>query len=76
MIVVADKKRRVVLPRSAKPGDAFECLEAGERLILERLALPPKTKPPVAAHALPAKILRGIDIDAPAFASLNDESPA
>ena len=48
MVVIADKKRRVVLPKTAKPGDAFECVPSGSGYVLEKLQRLPKSKPPVA----------------------------
>jgi hypothetical protein len=46
MILIADKKRRVVLPRPAEPGDAYECLATGDRLVLVRLKPVPAERPP------------------------------
>ena len=74
MIVIADKKRRVVLPRPAEPGDAFRCLETGERFVLVRLKPASPQKPPVAKAPLRPQALKGIDLDAPAFSPLDDES--
>jgi hypothetical protein len=34
MKLIADQKRRVVLPKPAEPGDVFEVIESGERLVL------------------------------------------
>lgn len=73
MILIADQKRRVVLPHPAEPGDAFQCLEVGERFVLVRLQPPPARKPPVAPMPLKAKVLKGVDLDAPAFTPLADE---
>ena len=47
MTVIADEKKRVVLP-SARPGDQFEVRESGETFVLRRLdparARPSKVK--------------------------------
>jgi hypothetical protein len=74
MILIADKKRRVVLPRPARPGDAFQCLEAGERFVLVRLRPAASQKPPVAETPLKLAVLRDRDLDTPAFPPLTDES--
>jgi hypothetical protein len=73
MILIADRKRRVVLLHPAEPGDAFQCLEVGERFVLVRLKPPPARRPPVAPTPLKATVLKGVDLDAPAFAPLADE---
>jgi hypothetical protein len=74
MILIADKKRRVVLPSPAKPGDVFECMERGDRFLLVRLRPLPQAKPPVAGQPLEPVSLEGIDLDEPAFVPLRDES--
>jgi hypothetical protein len=76
MILIADKKRRVVLPRPAEPGDAFQCWERGERIVLVRLKPACSQKPPVAKALLKRQALRGIDLDAPAFTPMHDEGLA
>ena len=76
MIVIADKKRRVVLPRPAEPGDAFRCLETGERFVLLRLKPASPQKPPVAKAPLPPEALKGVNLDDPAFTPMADESLA
>ena len=76
MILIADQKRRVVLPRPAEPGDAYQCLEAGERFILVRLKAASSRRPPVARTPLKPAALKGIDLDAPAFTPLADEGVA
>ena len=73
MIVVADNKRRVVLPRPAEPGDAFQCLQTGERFVLVRLRPAAPQRPPVAKDRLDPKSLKGIDLDALAFTPMADE---
>jgi hypothetical protein len=74
MILIADNKRRVLLPKTIRPGDVFECEQVGERFILERLQKPPKRRPPVAKKPLHAPALKGINLDEPAFSALRDES--
>ncbi len=73
MILIADKKRRVVLPGQARPGDVFDCVERGDRFVLVRLKPVARAKPPVAGKPLARAVLRGINLDEPAFAPLRDE---
>jgi hypothetical protein len=73
VILIADNKRRVVLPRPAEPGDAYQCLATGDRLVLVRLKPVPAGKPPVAEIPLKPAVLKGLDLDAPAFTPLADE---
>lgn len=70
MKLVADQKRRVVLPKPAQPGDVFECIEVGDRYVLVRLAPQPVSPPPVSDEPLPEGALEGVDLDQPAFAPL------
>jgi len=74
MIVIADKKRRVVLPKPAQPGDVFECQERGDRFLLVRLKPAARSKPPVSKKPLKPAALKGVNLDEPAFAPLRDES--
>ena len=73
MKVIADQKRRVVLPKSVSPGDAFEFIETGDRIVMERLKRPASIKPLVAAKPLNKKLFKDIDLDEPAFNPLSDE---
>jgi hypothetical protein len=75
MIVTADQKRRIVLPKPVQPGDALDISVLGERMILQVLKKPAAV-PPVAERALQQRDLAGIDLDEPAFLPLTDESPA
>jgi hypothetical protein len=75
MIVTADQKRRIVLPKPVQPGDALDISVLGERMILQVLKKP-VALPPVAKRALQQRDLAGIDLDEPAFLPLTDESPA
>ena len=74
MIVTADQKRRIVLPKSVQPGDALDLSVLGERMILQVLKKPTAV-PPLAMDALEARDLAAIDLDEPAFLPLTDESP-
>lgn len=76
MKLIADQKRRVVLPKPAEPGDIFEVIESGDRLVLVKLVRPKAVRPPVAPIPADPRLLKGIDIDEPAFAPISDESPA
>jgi hypothetical protein len=75
MIVTADQKRRIVLPKPVQPGDALDISVLGRRLILQALEKPAAV-PPVACSPLQGTDLAAIDLDEPAFVSPNDESPA
>ena len=74
MKVIADTKRRVVLPKSAKSGDVFEILESGDRIVMVRLQKPPTMRPPISPVPLGPAALEGIDLDEPSFLPLSDES--
>jgi hypothetical protein len=76
MKLVADQKRRVVLPKPVEPGDVFELEESAGRLVLIKLVRPAALRPPVAASPADPRLLKGIDLDEPAFAPISDESPA
>jgi hypothetical protein len=75
MIVTADQKRRIVLPKLVQPGDALDVSVSGRRVILHLLQRP-TALPPTAPHALKPKQLAAIDLDEPAFLPVTDESPA
>jgi hypothetical protein len=75
MIVTADQKRRIVLPKLVQPGDALDLSVLGERMILQVLKKP-RAVPPVTARPLEAGALRFVDLDEPAFMPMTDESPA
>lgn len=75
MILVADQKRRIVLPKPVQPGDALDVSVLGQRMILQRLQRPADV-PPVAARSLKAPALASLDLDEPAFLPLTDESLA
>ncbi len=73
MTVIVDAKRRVVLPKPAKPGDVFQCLERGERFVLVRMKRPAVVKPPTSKAPLKGTVLEGVNLDEPAFTPLDDE---
>jgi hypothetical protein len=75
MIVTADQKRRIVLPKPVQPGDALDIAVLGKRMILHVLQKP-SALPPTAPRALRAPQLSAADLDEPAFLPLTDESPA
>ena len=74
MKVIADSKRRVVLPQPAKSGDVFEILETGDRIVMLRLQKPPMMRPPTSPAPLDPAALKEIDLDEPSFLPLSDES--
>ncbi|MFT5468007.1 MAG: hypothetical protein ACI8UO_003115 [Verrucomicrobiales bacterium] len=76
MKLVADQKRRVVLPKPVEPGDVFEVVEAGERMVLIKLQRPSSIRPPISNTPLDPIILEGTDLDEPAFEPISDEGPA
>lgn len=72
MVLITDKKRRVVLPKSARPGDAYQCVQRGADFILEKLQPLPKGRPPVSKKKADSKLLASVDLDEPSFAPLDD----
>jgi len=74
--VIADQKRRVVLPKPTVAGDAFECVSTGKHILLRKLEPVAKDAPPVAKRALKKTSLRGVNLDEPAFAPLDDAGAA
>ena len=74
MKVVADQKRRIVLPKSVSPGDTFEFIETGDRIVMERLKRPESVKPPISAKPLDGALFKNVDLDEPSFPPLYDES--
>ena len=73
MELIADQKRRLVLPKPAQPGDVFEVVESGDRLILVKLVRPKTILPHIAPVPADSRLLEGIDLDEPAFAPVSDE---
>jgi hypothetical protein len=76
MIVTADQKRRIVLPKPVQAGDALDVSVLGRRLILHVLEKKPTAVPPLANSPLEPADLAAVDLDAPAFLAPTDESPA
>lgn len=76
MKVIVDQKRRVVLPKSAAAGDAFECVSTGGHILLRKLEPVAKEAPPVAKRGLKKSSLRGVNLDEPAFAPMDDAGAA
>ena len=76
MILTADEKRRVVLPKPVKAGDALEVTTTGERIVIHILKKPEPGVPPVAAKALKLGEVVEQELDKPVFAPISDESPA
>lgn len=76
MKLVADQKRRIVLPKPAMPGDVFDVVESGDRLVLVKLRPPSGIRPLVSDTPLDPEMISGIDLDEPAFPPMSDESPA
>lgn len=76
MKVIADQKRRVVLPKPAMPGDVYECLETGDRIVLLRMQIPKRNIPPLAKQPPKRNALKGLNLDEPAFAPMNHEGVA
>jgi hypothetical protein len=42
MTLIADGKKRVTLPKPARPGDAFDCVQEKDRFVLVKLERPAK----------------------------------
>lgn len=75
MILIADQKRRIVLPKPVQPGDALDVVVMGQRMVLQRLQKL-VAAPPISKHPLDASSIASIDLDEPAFLPMTDESPA
>jgi hypothetical protein len=76
MKLIVDQKRRVVLPKSVKPGDALEVMSTGDVIVLHLLKPVLKCVPPVSPTPVSWDLLTGVDLDEPAFDSLSNESVA
>ena len=74
MKVIADSKRRVVLPKPVESGDVFEIVESGDRIVMLRLQKPAALRPPTSSSPLDPTMLKGVDLDEPSFSALSDES--
>ena len=76
MKLIVDQKRRVVLPKSVKPGDALEVMSTGDVILLHVLKPVMRGVPPVSPTPVSWDLLTGVDLDEPAFDSLSNESVA
>ena len=76
MKLIVDQKRRVVLPKSVKPGDALEVMSTGDVILLHVLKPVLRGVPPVSPTPVSWGLLTGVDLDEPAFDSLSNESVA
>ena len=76
MKLIVDQKRRVVLPKSVKPGDALEVMSTGDVILLHVLKPVLRGVPPVSPTPVSWDLLTGVDLDEPAFDSLSNESIA
>jgi hypothetical protein len=76
MKLIVDQKRRVVLPKSVKPGDALEVMSSGDVIILHLLKPFAKLVPPVSPTPLSRDVLAGVDLDEPEFHPLLNEGVA
>jgi hypothetical protein len=76
MKLIVDQKRRVVLPKSVKPGDALEVMSTGDVIILHLLKPVPRRVPPVSPTPVSQDSLSALDLDEPAFDFLSYESVA
>lgn len=76
MKLIVDQKRRVVLPKSVKPGDALEVMSTGDVIVLHLLKPVAKGIPPVSQNPVSTDLLAGLNLDEPEFDSLSNESVA
>lgn len=76
MKLIVDQKRRVVLPKSVKPGDALEVMSTGDVIVLHLLKPALRGIPPVSPKPVSWDLLAGVDLDEPEFDSLSNESVA
>jgi len=76
MKLIVDQKRRVVLPKCVKPGDALEVVSSGDLITLHVLRPVPFLVPPVSPDPLSGGAFCDVDFDEPAFAPLSHEGIA
>jgi bifunctional DNA-binding transcriptional regulator/antitoxin component of YhaV-PrlF toxin-antitoxin module len=76
MKLIVDQKRRVVLPKSVKPGDALEVMSTGDVIVLQLLKPVLRGVPPVSPNPVSWDLLTGVDLDEPEFDALSNESVA
>lgn len=76
MKLIVDQKRRVVLPKSVKPGDALEVMSTGDVIILHLLKPVLRGIPPVSPNPVSWDSLSALNLDEPEFDALSNESVA
>jgi bifunctional DNA-binding transcriptional regulator/antitoxin component of YhaV-PrlF toxin-antitoxin module len=76
MKLIVDQKRRVVLPKSVKPGDALEVMSTGDVIVLHLLKPVLKGVPPISPNPVSWELLTGVDLDEPEFEALSNEGVA
>jgi hypothetical protein len=76
MKLIVDQKRRVVLPKSVKPGDALEVMSTGDVIVLHLLRPVMRGVPPISPNPVSWELLTGVDLDEPEFEALSNEGVA
>ena len=76
MKLIVDQKRRVVLPKSVKPGDALEVMSTGDVIVLHLLKPVLKGVSPISLNPVSWELLTGVDLDEPEFEALSNEGVA
>jgi hypothetical protein len=76
MKLIVDQKRRVVLPKSVKPGDALEVMSTGDVIVLHLLKPVLRGVPPISPNPVSWDLLAGVDLDESEFDALSNESVA
>jgi len=76
MKLIVDQKRRVVLPKSVKPGDALEVMSTGDVIVLHLLKPVLRGVPPVSPNPVSWDLLTVVDLDESEFDALSNESVA
>lgn len=76
MKLIVDQKRRVVLPKSVKPGDALEVISTGDVIVLHLLKPVLRGVPPVSPNPVSWDLLTGVDLDESEFDAISNESVA
>ena len=76
MKLIVDQKRRVVLPKSVKPGDALEVMSTGDVIVLHLLRPVLRGVPPISPNPVSWELLTGVDLDEPEFEALSNEGVA
>ena len=76
MKLIVDQKRRVVLPKSVKPGDALEVMSTGDVIVLHLLRPVLRGVPPISPNPVSWELLTGVNLDEPEFEALSNEGVA